>query len=305
MLINLHVKNLALIKEVDVDFSNGLIVLTGETGAGKSLLLGSVNIALGNKVSKDIIRNGEDFALVELTFLTKKEQADFIRNMDIFVDDDNIITVSRKITESRSVSKINGETVNVKTLKTIMEMLIDIHGQHDHQSLLYPAKHLEILDKFAKDKIEDKLADLKELNNNYKKLKQKLDEYSMDEAQRAREIEFAKFEVDEIEQADLKENEDVAVYDTEVTEKIENKLKSSAVSQERDEYFEAAARFVIEKDKASIGMLQRMFKIGFNRAARIVDQLSDAGIVGPEEGTKPRKVLMSSEQLESYFEEYL
>ena len=133
MLINLHVKNLALIKEVDVDFSNGLIVLTGETGAGKSLLLGSVNIALGNKVSKDIIRNGEDFALVELTFLTKKEQADFIRNMDIFVDDDNIITVSRKITESRSVSKINGETVNVKTLKTIMEMLIDIHGQHDHQ----------------------------------------------------------------------------------------------------------------------------------------------------------------------------
>ena len=103
----------------------------------------------------------------------------------------------------------------------------------------------------------------------------------------------------------LKENEDVAVYDTEVTEKIENKLKSSVVSQERDEYFEAAARFVIEKDKASIGMLQRMFKIGFNRAARIVDQLSDAGIVGPEEGTKPRKVLMSSEQLESYFEEYL
>lgn len=214
MLINLHVKNLALIKEVDVDFSNGLIVLTGETGAGKSLLLGSVNIALGNKVSKDIIRNGEDFALVELTFLTKKEQADFIRNMDIFVDDDNIITVSRKITESRSVSKINGETVNVKTLKTIMEMLIDIHGQHDHQSLLYPAKYLEILDKFAKDKIEDKLADLKELNNNYKKLKQKLDEYSMDEAQRAREIEFAKFEVDEIEQADLKENEDVDLETT-------------------------------------------------------------------------------------------
>lgn len=103
----------------------------------------------------------------------------------------------------------------------------------------------------------------------------------------------------------LKENEDVAVYDTAVTETIENKLKSSAISQERDEYFEAAARFVIEKDKASIGMLQRMFKVGFNRAARIVDQLAEAGIVGPEEGTKPRKVLMSSEQLESYFEEYL
>ena len=95
----------------------------------------------------------------------------------------------------------------------------------------------------------------------------------------------------------LKENEDVAVYDTEVTEKIESKLNSAAISQEKDEYFEAAARFVIEKDKASIGMIQRMFKVGFNRAARIVDQLADAGIVGPEEGTKPRKVLMSSEQL--------
>lgn len=103
----------------------------------------------------------------------------------------------------------------------------------------------------------------------------------------------------------LKENEDVAVYDTEVTEKIESKLNSAAISQEKDEYFEAAARFVIEKDKASIGMIQRMFKVGFNRAARIVDQLAGAGIVGPEEGTKPRKVLMSSEQLEAYFEEYL
>ena len=103
----------------------------------------------------------------------------------------------------------------------------------------------------------------------------------------------------------LKNNEDIAVYDTEVTETIENKLKSNAISQERDEYFEAAARFVVEKDKASIGMLQRMFKVGFNRAARIVDQLADAGIVGPEEGTKPRKVLMSSEQLETFFEQYL
>lgn len=103
----------------------------------------------------------------------------------------------------------------------------------------------------------------------------------------------------------LKENEDIAVYDNEVTETIENKLKNNAISQERDEYFEAAARFLVEKDKASIGMLQRMFKIGFNRAARIIGQLEDAGIVGPEEGTKPRKVLMSSEQLENFFEEYL
>ena len=103
----------------------------------------------------------------------------------------------------------------------------------------------------------------------------------------------------------LKENEDVAVYDTEVSEKIENKIKNGSISSERDEYFEAAARFIMEKDKATIGMLQRMFKIGFNRAARIIDQLADAGIVGPEEGTKPRKILMSPEQLDAFFEENL
>ena len=103
----------------------------------------------------------------------------------------------------------------------------------------------------------------------------------------------------------LKENEDVAVYDANVSEKIENKIKNGSINSERDEYFEAAARFIMEKDKATIGMLQRMFKIGFNRAARIIDQLADAGIVGPEEGTKPRKILMSPEQLDAFFEESL
>ena len=94
MLINLHVKNLALIEEVDVDFTNGLIVLTGETGAGKSLILGSVNIALGNKVSKDVIRTGADFSIVELTFLVNDEIIKKIKNMDIFVGEDNTVTVT-------------------------------------------------------------------------------------------------------------------------------------------------------------------------------------------------------------------
>ena len=103
----------------------------------------------------------------------------------------------------------------------------------------------------------------------------------------------------------LKENEEVAVYDEGVSESIVSTMAGSNSSVERDEYFADAARFLLEKDKASIGMLQRMFKIGFNRAARIMDQLADAGIVGPEEGTKPRKILMSPEQLEQYLEEYL
>lgn len=103
----------------------------------------------------------------------------------------------------------------------------------------------------------------------------------------------------------LKENETIAVYDEDVSQKIENKIKSTASANGRDDYFEAAARFIMEKDKATIGMLQRMFKVGFNRAARIIDQLAEAGIVGPGEGTKPRKILMSPEQLDQYFEENL
>lgn len=214
MLINLHVKNLALIEEVDVDFTNGLIVLTGETGAGKSLILGSVNIALGNKVPKDVIRTGADFSIVELTFLVNDEIIKKIKNMDIFVGEDNTVTVTRKISESRSVSKINGETVNINTLKQIMGMLIDIYGQHDHQSLLYPGKHLEILDNFAKEEIREDKEELKELYRSYSELKKRLENYDMDESKRAREIEFAQYEVDEINLADLKNEEDIRLEET-------------------------------------------------------------------------------------------
>lgn len=208
MLINLHVKNLALIKEADVDFSKGLIVLTGETGAGKSLLLGSVNIALGNKVSKDIIRTGAQFALVELTFQVDEVCASKLKQMDIFMEEGNIITVSRKISESRSVSKINGETVNVNVLKKVMGMLVDIHGQHEHQSLLYVSNHLNILDKYAKKEMADILKGLSAEYGNYTELKSRLSSYNIDEAQRMREVEFSMYEVNEIENANLIPGED-------------------------------------------------------------------------------------------------
>ena len=155
MLLNLHVKNLALIKEVDVDFTNGLVVLTGETGAGKSLILGSVNIALGKKVEKDIIRKGAEYALVELTFCIDSRLKEKLEQYDVYPEDENIIVVSRKITYGRSVSKINGETVSLTTLKNVMDLLIDIHGQHDHQSLLYKNTHLQILDKYAGEEVKE------------------------------------------------------------------------------------------------------------------------------------------------------
>ena len=211
MLLNLHVKNLALIEEVDVDFEKGLIVLTGETGAGKSLILGSVNIALGNKASKDMIRKGTDYSLVELTFSVSENCAKKLKKYDIYMEEDNIVTVTRKISEGRSISKINGETVNIKTLKNVMSLLIDIHGQHDHQSLLYKKNHLDILDKFAKDSILELKEQIKEEYSKYTKLIKKLEEFNIDEGQKAREIEFAEYEVNEIESANLKPEEDVQV----------------------------------------------------------------------------------------------
>ena len=211
MLLNLHVKNLALIEEVDVDFEKGLIVLTGETGAGKSLILGSVNIALGNKASKDMIRKGTDYSLVELTFSVSENCAKQLKKYDIYMEEDNIVTVTRKISEGRSISKINGETLNIKTLKNVMSLLIDIHGQHDHQSLLYTKNHLDILDKFAKDSILELKEQIKEEYSKYTKLIKKLEEFNIDEGQKAREIEFAEYEVNEIESANLKPEEDVQV----------------------------------------------------------------------------------------------
>ena len=158
-----------------------------------------------------MIRKGTDYSLVELTFSVSENCAKQLKKYDIYMEEDNIVTVTRKISEGRSISKINGETVNIKTLKNVMSLLIDIHGQHDHQSLLYTKNHLDILDKFAKDSILELKEQIKEEYSKYTKLIKKLEEFNIDEGQKAREIEFAEYEVNEIESANLKPEEDVQV----------------------------------------------------------------------------------------------
>ncbi len=132
MLQNLHVKNLALIDEVEVDFAEGLNILTGETGAGKSIVLGSVSLALGGRYSADMLRKGTDAGLVELTFsVNSPETIRKLEELEIHPDDGQII-ISRKLTGSRSVSRINGETVTASKIREVASALIDIHGQHEH-----------------------------------------------------------------------------------------------------------------------------------------------------------------------------
>ena len=201
MLENLHVKNLALIDETEVEFGPGLNVLTGETGAGKSILLGSVQLALGGKYSAELLRNGAKSGLVELTFSIEDEKIKRrLEEMDIEVEEGRV-TLSRKLTEGRSVCRINGETVNMGLLKDAASLLIDIHGQHDSQSLLNRRNHLALLDLYGKEEISPLKAEMAEAFQSYQELVKKLDASSLDAESRVRELDLAGYEVSEIEDA--------------------------------------------------------------------------------------------------------
>ena len=208
MLTHLHVKNLALIREAEIDFTEGLNILTGETGAGKSIVIGSVSLALGGKVSREMVRPGADYGLAELVFLVNREkQKEKLLELGITPEEDQVI-ISRKISDGRSINKINGETVTLSQLRETASLLIDVHGQHEHQSLLQKKKHLEILDEFAKEELGPVKEKLAGAFQNWKRLKKQLQEAQMDEESRLREISLLEFETDEIGKAELVPGED-------------------------------------------------------------------------------------------------
>lgn len=209
MLISLHVKNLALIEEAEVNFKEGLNILSGETGAGKSILIGSINLALGARADKDMIRNGADYALVELVFqVDDSDILEAIKELDIPVEEDGIVIIQRKIQSNRNLCKICGETATTKQVKALSELLIDIHGQHEHQSLLYKKNHMEILDAFAGEELEKLKVRIKEEHHTYTSLKKELEAFCVDDSAKAKELSLAEFEYNEIEEAGLTEGED-------------------------------------------------------------------------------------------------
>lgn len=209
MLVSLHVKNLALIQETEVNFKEGLNILSGETGAGKSIIIGSINLALGARADKDMIRRGAEYALVELIFqITDNLVLETARSLEIPVEEDGIIIIQRKIHPTRSICKIGGETVSAKQLKELSELLIDIHGQHEHQSLLYKKNHLEILDAFAGDELLKIKTKIKDMYGQYTSLKKELLEFSVDDSAKAKELSLAEYELNEIVDANLIVGED-------------------------------------------------------------------------------------------------
>ena len=208
MLEHLHVKNLALIREAEIDFTEGLNILTGETGAGKSIVIGSVGLALGGKVAKDLVRPGADFGLAELVFsVTSERLKDRLKELDVIPEDGQII-LSRKIMNGKSINKINGETVTLNQLRETAALLIDVHGQHEHQSLLQKKKHLEILDEYAKEELQPIKEKLAAAYTEWKKLTEEQKNARMDEESRMRELSLLEFETKEIEDAGLSIGED-------------------------------------------------------------------------------------------------
>lgn len=208
MLLNLHVKNMALIRELEIDFGKGFNILTGETGAGKSILIGSVNVALGMQSFKGFVREDTTSALVELVFsVESQELKKKIEMLEIPVEDDQVI-ISRRLINGRSISKVNGETVTLTQVRELASLLIDIHGQHEHQSLLHKKNHLQILDEYAKEKLAPYKEQGAEIYARYAKIRKKLEASTLDEAARKKESDFLQFEIEEIDRAELKNGED-------------------------------------------------------------------------------------------------
>ena len=209
MLLGLHVKNLALIEKADVEFAEGLNILTGETGAGKSIIIGSVGLALGGKASKDMIRQGEESAYVELVFsVDEEEKREALAALDIVPDEEGLLIISKKITQTRSTSRINDETVTASRLRAVTGLLLDMHGQHEHQSLLHKQKHLEILDEYSRNETEQLKMKVADGYKKYQSLKDALAGFSLDEEGRRREADFTRFEIEEIENAGLRPGEE-------------------------------------------------------------------------------------------------
>lgn len=214
MLSYLHVKNFALINELELDFNEGLTVLTGETGAGKSIIIGSMNAIAGGKLDKGIIRTGSDFALIEMIFETDRPFIDHLQShYELPFDEEHTLVVSRRFNlTGRSIYRVNGETVTLAIVKEIAHHMIDIHSQHDHQSLLKQPQHIILLDRYIGSDIEVLKTELKGLYEAYRANMKQIKEDVLDEDQRRREMDFLRFEIEEINFAELVPGEDVELH---------------------------------------------------------------------------------------------
>ena len=209
MLDRLLVKDLALIEKSVVEFSGGLNVLTGETGAGKSILLGSIQLALGQKANKDLIRHGKEQAIVELDFSLTEEEVRRIQALeeDLELEEERLL-IRRKISEKKSDIRVNDLGLTLAKLREITGGLLDLHGQHEHQSLLREGSHLEIIDGFRKKQGGKLLEEVADAYHLLQEKKRALQKFSLKEEERTRELDFLDFEIQELADAHLSAGEE-------------------------------------------------------------------------------------------------
>ena len=275
MLSYLHVKNFAIIDELEVSFGEKLNILTGETGAGKSVILGSINLALGAKASGALIRTGCEWALVELIFDVDEEKEKKLRALDVFTEDGQVV-ITRRISENKSTSKINGETVTLSQVKAVASLLLDIHGQHEHQSLLSNKNHLTILDKYCGSEAEELLYKIKEGLKEYKSLNEEKQELLKQSDQR--ELDFLEYEINEIEELEIGEGEEEELatllkkmYNG---RKIYDALENARLLTGSDEGAgDAVGRAV--RELASVSAIDKDLEDFYNRALEIEELLRD------------------------------
>ncbi|MEG1742851.1 MAG: DNA repair protein RecN [Clostridia bacterium] len=208
MLCSLYIENIALIPKLNIDFSSGLTVLTGETGGGKSIILDSLSLLCGSRSDKDIIRTGTSSAFVEGAFcINSKKLIEFLENEDIFSDDDGLVYISRRInSDGRSACKINGRNVPVSKLKLIGTLFMNIHGQQDTLSLADASTHLPLLDEFAH--IENEFNDYKIAYDAYKSSKKRLTDLEQKQSDKDARLDILDFQINELSTAHLKPNEE-------------------------------------------------------------------------------------------------
>ena len=215
MLEHLHIRNVALIKESEISFGDGLNILTGETGAGKSMIIDSLQFALGGRAGKDFLRHGEKQAAVEALFSVQSQAlTEKLAENGIAPEEDGTLLITRTLSEAgKSVCRINGSTVTVGMLKEIAEDMIDIYGQHEHQSLLNPVKHIRLLDRFCGAGFGEAMEEYKNSRQRLKDLEKQLAILIGDESQREQRMDMLLFQKEEIEAAELQEGEEDALLE--------------------------------------------------------------------------------------------
>ena len=211
MLEMLHIRNAALIEEAEIHFDKGLNIISGETGAGKSMLVGAINVLFGDRGSQDFIRQGSDHTHVEGIFKLRPEITSVFSDMGINTDDSSLL-ISRIISsDGKSTCRINGRVVTVSMLKDVSTHLVDIHSQHQTRSLMNPQRHIDLLDVFCDDGISEIKKQLKEHISSYKLIIGQIDEITSDEKDREKAFEFLRFQYEELTNADIREGEEEAL----------------------------------------------------------------------------------------------